>query len=122
MEITDEFQLSRSQHVTRSNAAILVLGALVLLLPVMSNFVANPNGIANCVLVGVLLITLAALSMRDPLGATTLNVLTLLLGLWVAAAAFIFFYPLSALWASLFTAALLVLLSAFSLSEAAGLS
>jgi hypothetical protein len=75
MEITDEFQLSRSQHVTRSNAAILVLGALVLLLPVMSNFVANPNGIANCVLVGVLLITLAALSMRDPLGATTLNVL-----------------------------------------------
>ncbi|UCH25654.1 MAG: hypothetical protein JSV66_17275 [Trueperaceae bacterium] len=122
MEIRDEFQLSRSRHVTRANTAISVLGVLVLLLPVMSNFTGNPSGIANCVLVGVLLIALAALGMRDPFGAATLNVLSLLLGLWVAASAFIFGYPLSALWVSLFSAALLVLLSAFSLSESAGLS
>ncbi|MDZ7704925.1 MAG: hypothetical protein U5L04_10625 [Trueperaceae bacterium] len=111
----------RETYVRVANVIVAATGLVVLLLPSLVGY--GPELLAatiSSIGVGIILLILALIGVTLPLQAVPVGVLNVAVGIWLLLSAALLSLPPTAVWSHIFIGAIVIVVSAFAISESSG--
>ncbi len=114
---------ARAQSARYASSGIVLLGAWVFAAPFVARFQGEPLALWNAMLVGLALLGLELMRVREPLKRPGFSLISAVLGLWLIVSPFLFgFWGVhdAVVWSMAVPGILILVLAVWSASEALG--